>query len=187
MDMKKYSMSGEGKVTTYNWMIKSAKLALESARASSEGQFFNSMSVLIYSAFAMEAFFNHLGSHLSENWESEERRISKWQKFRNFNCQLNLNRDLDSRPYLSVFEAFNFRDSLAHGRTEEIKKEEVVEISDDEVQFCMISSKWMESCTLEKAEEIFADIKIVITEMYKESGLGEYPFLQYHSSAYSHT
>ncbi|HIP01876.1 MAG TPA: hypothetical protein EYN44_20070 [Marinobacter salarius] len=187
MDMKRYSISGKGKVTTYNWMIKSAGFALESARASSEGQFFNSMSVLIYSAFAMEAFFNHLGSHLSENWESEERKISKWQKFRDFNCQLNLSRDLDSRPYLSVFEAFNFRDYLAHGRTEEIKKEEVVEISEDEVQFYMIGSKWMETCTLEKAEEIFADIKSVITEMYKASGLGELPFSQYHSSAYGAT
>lgn len=178
-------MSGSGKITTYNWMMKSARIALDAARATEDGQFFNAMNVLVYSAFAMEAFFNHLGTHLDKNWESKERKISKYQKLRDFNSCLGLNRDLKKEPYSVVFDVFDFRDSLAHGRTEEIEKQETVELTEDERRSYMIGSKWMDSCTLDNAEKAFLSIEAVITEFYKAAGLGDFPFLHYHSSVYS--
>ena len=185
MEKETYSIAGTGRVTTYNWMMKSARISLDAAKATNEGQFYNSMNVLVYSAFAMEAFFNHLGAHLDKNLELKERKISKYQKFRNFNSELRLNRDLSEEPYSAVFCVFDFRDSLAHGRTEEIENHEIVELTEDEIRSYMIGSKWMDSCTLENAEKVFLAIESVITELYKAAGLGEYPFLHYHSSVYS--
>lgn len=184
MEKETYTLSGTGKVTTYNWMMKSARIALDAARATIEGQFFNSMNVLVYSAFTMEAFFNHLGAHLDEGWESKERKISKYKKFRNFNTLLGLNRDLKTEPYCVVFDVFDFRDSLAHGRTEEIEKQETVDLTEDEKRSYMIGSKWMDSCTLDNAEKVFSSIEAVITEFYKAAGLGDHPFLSYQSTVY---
>ena len=184
MDKKTYEISGTGKVTTYNWMLKSARLSLDAARETELGQFFNYMNVLVYSAFAMEAFFNHLGSHLYKDWESKERKMSKFKKFRDFNSDLKLNHDLSKEPYCIIFDVFDFRDSLAHGRTEEINKKEVIELSDDELRSYMIGTKWMDSCNLVNAEKVYSSVESVITEFFKAAGLGEYPFLQFHGSVY---
>jgi len=179
-----YEISGTGKVTTYNWMMKSARLSLHDASATETGRFFNSMNVLVYSAFAMEAFFNHLGSHLYKDWESKERKMSKFKKFRNFNSDLKLNHDLSKEPYSIIFDVFDFRDSLAHGRTEEIERKEVVELTEDELRSYTIGSKWMDSCNLENAEKVFSSVETVITEFFRVAGLGEYPFLHYQGSVY---
>src|SRR5690606_7078049 len=149
MSRKQISVSGTGKIVTYNWMFKSARVALDFARQTEEGRFFQAMNVLVYSAFAMEAYFNHLGEALDSKWLSKERRFSKFKKLRHFNERLNLNRDLSEEPYLSVVDAFSFRDALAHGRTEEVERQETVEVTEEELRSYMIGTEWMDSCTLE--------------------------------------
>lgn len=185
MTTETITISGSGKVTTYNWMVKNARLSLEAAKASEEGQFFNAMNVLVYSAFAMEAFFNHLGSHLVENWESKERNLSKYKKLRKFPKDLGIDADMETDPYRGVRDAFDFRDSLAHGRTETVEKTETIELGPDETRSYMIGSEWMNFCTVENAERIFSSTEQVITELYQAAGLGDYPFLHYHSSVHS--
>ncbi|WP_143164529.1 hypothetical protein [Lampropedia hyalina] len=179
------SISGSGKVTTYNWMLKSARVALEFAREKEEGRFFQAMNVLVYSAFAVEAYFNHLGAHLDSNWESKERKLSKFKKLRQFNERLELNQDLSKEPFRSVMDVFDFRDALAHGKTEEVERQETVELSEDELRSYMIGTKWMDACTLENAARIFSNVEEAIRQLHKAAGLGEYPFIHYHSSAYS--
>ena len=141
MNTKTHTMSGTGKVTTYNWMMKNARVSLEAAKATEAGQFFNSMNVLVYSAFAMEAFFNHLGSHIDKEWGKKERRINKYDKLRKFHKELGLTSKIEDEPYCVVFDAFDFRDSLAHGRTEEIEKTETLELTEDEARTYTIDSE----------------------------------------------
>ena len=147
-------------------MLKNAKHSLEAARLSEEHRFFNSMNVLVYCAFTLEAFFNHLGKHLHKDWEEIERDIPKFKKLKKLSKEVGVTSDFSSTPYTSVKEVFAFRYSLAHGRTEVIEK--------DNPQ--LIGSDWMNMCTLDNAERIFADTKSVISGLYKASGLGEHPF-----------
>ena len=185
MTKETVSVSGSGKVTTYNWMLKSARLALDFAREKEEGRFFQTMNVLVYSAFALEAYFNHLGAHLHSDWQSKERRLSKVKKLRQFNEYLHLNQDLSEEPYRSVLDVFNFRDALAHGRTEEVERQETVELREDELRSYMIGTGWTDACTLANAERVFSNVEAVIRQLHKAAGLGDYPFIHYHSSTYS--
>lgn len=73
-------ISGEGEIFTFTWMWKNAKFSLEAARKTEKGQFFNVMNTLVFSAFAMEAFFNHIGSRVIDNWNKKERNLSKLKK-----------------------------------------------------------------------------------------------------------
>jgi hypothetical protein len=186
MTKETYTLSGFGKVTTYNWMVKNAEISLNSARATEEGRFFHSMNVLVYSAFAMEAFFNHLGIHLHSDWDSKERQMSKFKKLRKFKSELGLKGALEDEPFRSVTDAFNFRDLLAHGRTESIDKTETIELTQKELKQYMVGSAWMDSCNLKTAERIFCNVRTVISSMYKAAGLGDYPFTHFHSSGYGH-
>ena len=80
MEKESYIVDGYGTVVTYNWMLKRARKALDEAKSSDEGRMFNCMDTIVYSAFAMEAFINHIGSHLHDNWFKKERSIPKYIK-----------------------------------------------------------------------------------------------------------
>ncbi len=182
---KSFEISGTGTVTTYNWMFKTAKLALEEGNATEEGQFFNSMHTIVYSAFAMEAFFNHLGEHFYEDWKKRERRLPKKNKFTTFLEKCGIEYDLNQEPFRSVIDAFAFRDQLAHGKTEEIQFSKVVELSEQEEKQFMIGNDWTEFCNIENANRVFSSTESIIQLMFTKAGLGEYPFLKFHGSVYS--
>ncbi len=149
-------------------MLKTAKIALENARATEEGQFFNSMNTLVYSAFALEAFFNHIGQHLFDDWEETERKIPKYKKLKKIRKKLGINSDLKVEPYKSVRDVFNLRDSLAHGRTEIIVKDNMPDL---------VGTEWMKNCTLDNAERVYSSIRKIIDEMFQAAGLGKFAFL----------
>ena len=182
---KSYHIAGTGKVTTYNWMLKAARLALEEGNKNEEGQFFHSMNTIVYSAFALEAFFNHLGEHFYDDWSKRERKLPKKKKFTTFLKKCNIDYSLNKEPFNSAIEAFTFRDQLAHGKTEEINISKTVELSEQEERFFTIENDWTEFCKIENANRIFENTKELISTMFKEAGLGEHPFLQFQSSVYS--
>lgn len=178
-------ISGEGKITTFAWMWKNAKVSLEAARKNEEGQFFNVMNTLVFSAFTMEAFFNHLGSQSVDKWDKKERSLSKLKKLKFFLSELKVKEDFSSRPIISVIDAFKFRDLLAHGRTEIVNQSEEVNLNENEFKRYMIENEWMKLCNLETAERVFDDVESIIYKLFKAAGMGEYPFMHFHSSIYS--
>jgi len=178
-------ISGEGEIITYAWMWKNAKISLEAARKSEESQFFNVMNTLVFSAFSMEAFFNHLGSQLVEEWHKKERKLSKLKKLKFFSSKLKVEADFSSRPFISVIDVFKFRDLLAHGRTEVINQSEEVNLNKDDLNRYMIENEWMKLCNLETAMRVFADVESLIYLLFKAAGMGENPFMHFHSSIYS--
>ncbi|MGI9281650.1 MAG: hypothetical protein ACR2PX_18745 [Endozoicomonas sp.] len=182
---KSYHISGTGKVTTYNWMFKAARLALEEGNRNEEGQFFHSMNTIVYSAFALEAFFNHLGEHFYDDWSKRERKLSKRKKFITFLEKCEIKYDLDKEPFSSAIEAFAFRDQLAHGKTEEVEISKPVELTEQEERFFTIGNDWTEFCKIENANKVFSDTKDLISRMFIAADLGDHPFLQFQSSVYN--
>jgi hypothetical protein len=182
---KKIAISGEGTVTTYSWMYKASRIALQKAEASEEGEFFNAMYSLVFSAFMVEAYFNHLGAERFTDWAKIERRLSKRAKLQKLAVEVQLSRDLSTRPYTSVLEGFDFRDLLAHGRTETVEKSFEAEFDHFTSDQIMIANEWMEFCTVENARRIFDDCTIVIGQLHDAAGLGKYPFESFHISVYS--
>ena len=178
-------ISGEGEIITYAWMWKNAKISLEAAEKSEEGQFFNVMNTVVFSAFAMEAFFNHLGLKRIEDWQKKERKLSKLKKLMFWLSELKIEADISQRPYFSVTEAFRFRDLLAHGKTEVVNQNEKVEFEEDEQNNYMIENEWMKLCNFETAKRIFIDVETLIYKLYKAAGYGDYPFMHFHSSIFN--
>jgi len=181
--MTKYA-SGSGTVVTYAWMWKSAKHALTNAQSSQEGQFFEAMNVLAFSAFAMEAFLNHAGAKVFEDWIKRERRLSKFKKLEKLTKFLHISPNFKTRPYCSVIDAFTFRDTIAHGRTEKNEFATAINPSITDPAY-FAESEWMSMCTLGTAQRIFADIEEVIQKLFASAELGTNAFLHFYSSSYS--
>lgn len=182
---RRVTVSGQGTVTTYGWLYKAAKIALKRAEESEAGQFFNVMEVLVFSAFTVEAYFNHLGAKRFTDWEEIERKHSKRAKLKKLAKEVGISIDYDNRPYTSLLEAFDFRDTLAHGRTETVEKSFEADFEHATSGQIMISNEWMEYCVLSNAIRVFEDITKIIELLHDAAGFGKFPFLHSHSSVYS--
>lgn len=178
-------VSGQGKTFTHSWLYVCAKLHLKNAKENEEGRFHYTMSCIVFSAFAIEAYFNYLGNIHVEDWERQERHWSKWKKLRHFTegCGNALNKS--ERPASSIVEAFEFRDLLAHGRTTTSREPSCVEYSEDGHTHIIFESDWMKFCRLENAERIFEDLVAYASRLHEGYGHGRYPFLSMYSGSYS--
>lgn len=166
-------------------MYKNAKNCLENAQNIKEGEFFNIMTCIVFSAFAVEAYFNHLGSKNYDDWNNRERKLSKKKKLIFFANEFGIIADIDKRPLSSILEAFGYRDALAHGRTENITRSLTIEVTSEDNLAFVIKSGWFEFTELNNAERIFNDTVSFITELHRAANLGTYPFVSFFSESYS--
>jgi len=183
MDKKKYKISGYSTVLMYPWMMKKARATLADAKSTNENGLLYSMDIIVYSAFAIESFLNHIGEDvLNEEWDEKNPTVDKLKKIKS---KLNISANQGEEPYQSVNMAIKFRNTIAHGKTKTISVSKEVWLTEQESKMYTIDSVWMEQSTIKNAEKIFTNIETVITELYQAHGLGKYPFLSLQSS--SHT
>ena len=148
---------------------------LNLAKESQDGQLYTCVSALVFSAFMLEAYLNHLGRLRHANWDDIERRYPKLKKYLMFAKDAKLQVQMEKRPYISLNRLFAFRDSMAHGKT--ISEEIDVEI---EVSQSLASSpprsEWQQFASAETAEELLNDAVALIRELHKASGYRGDPF-----------
>lgn len=89
------------------------------------------MAGLTMLAFAIEAKFNFLGDRLINDWKEREPAIRKVEIV----CgHLGVQPDFTIRPYLSIKELKNFRDTLAHGKPTDLYFDEEVIATHEELE-----------------------------------------------------
>jgi hypothetical protein len=146
------------------------------AERTDEGQLYNLISCIIFCAFTLEAYFNHLGAIKYDDWIKEERSLSKLKKYTKFCKDLNVSYDFNVRPYSTLTEVFRFRDTMAHGKTsvDEIEKEMEIEL--DKVNYFSAGAEWKEYATLANAKKALNDVHELIKELHQSENLGNDPF-----------
>lgn len=78
---------------------------------------------LIFTAFAFEAYLNHIGPSLFTTWSDIERKLTPQGKL-SLLCEcLAITTDWSSRPWQSIKALFRFRNTLAHGRGEQLQED----------------------------------------------------------------
>lgn len=82
------------------------------------------LSSAVLTAFAFEAYLNHIGPQTVDDWDTKER-FPVWSKFKLLWKALGVTfpRGKSVRPLKTVADLFSFRDSLAHGRSHELWSE----------------------------------------------------------------
>ncbi|AOW75609.1 hypothetical protein A3Q34_01150 [Colwellia sp. PAMC 20917] len=172
----KTSVRGGFETITFAYMNIGATHMLELAEYSEEGQLYNVISCIIFSAFTLEAYFNHLGSLRHDDWSKVERKLPKLKKYKKFCDELGITPDFNKRPYKSVVSVFKFRDTMAHGKTstDEIQMEIEVELGN--INHFSVGPTWKDFATLKNAKVALNDIQQVIKELHLAAGLEDNPF-----------
>lgn len=112
----------ERMVHTYSELWHASDCVLEAGIREPRGSTWQFLSSAVLTAFAFEAYLNHVGPTVIACW-SELERLPPWAKFELLSETLNIS-FLDGtgkRPLQTIVKLLEFRNTMAHGRSGELK------------------------------------------------------------------
>jgi len=148
-----------------------AQRAAKRAAESEAGSFYESMNAILYSAFTLEAFINHLGASGISFWRVIERPLRVREKLDVLCSVLKLVPDFGARPFQSLTEAFKFRDLIVHGKTEDLPLSAPHQFGTME-ELRVPLTQWESLCSPERAARVVADTREILDQLHSAAGLG---------------
>ncbi|MBP4001509.1 hypothetical protein [Pseudomonas koreensis] len=164
---------------TFSYLFVGATRALESAENEEEGQFYELMNCLILQAFTVEAYLNHLIDGPDEHemeLSFKKARPSVWEKYEAIATALGMDKPKLVDAYPQVAATLEFRNALAHGRTESISVNEILD--SDEAPHRASNDQlpdWMNFCDVENARNGLAKVRELVETLHDKAGLGKHP------------
>lgn len=119
---KKVLVTKERTVHTYAELWHASRCVLEVGIKQPSGSSWQFLSSAVLAAFAFEAYLNHVGPRTLACWSQLER-LPPWSKFELLceNLDVTFPDGPSKRPLQTVAKLLNFRNTMAHGRSTEIK------------------------------------------------------------------
>jgi hypothetical protein len=103
------------------------------------------LAALVMLCFSIEAFTNHIGEAIVEEWEKKTRGASPLIKLKILQKKLKIPMESDKDPFLGVASIMRWRNSVAHARSKEWYSEfEVDKGKEMEVQWNAENIEWKE-------------------------------------------
>ena len=185
--MSKVRVASQQTTITFVYMHTGAKHMLQLAEADENGQLYTLISSLVFSAFTMEAYLNHLGKLRNKDWDEVERKLPKLEKYKMFCKVAKLEINLNVRPYQTIVQLFRFRDQMAHGKT-----------TDDEIAFELaaeckknphlkVENDWQSFAKIQRASEAIQDVEKMVNELHDALGYRGNPFSRSDGGIYAVT
>lgn len=100
----------------YSELWKASSCVLEVGRKEARGASWQFLSSAVLTAFAFEAYLNHVGDQIVETWADSEH-LPPLEKFDLLCERLNVRFEKGKRPRQTIEELFEFRNTMAHART----------------------------------------------------------------------
>ncbi|QIB67035.1 hypothetical protein [Kineobactrum salinum] len=176
---KNVKVTAERHVRTYTELWHTSFVLLELGKEDERGRHHKLMGSLVFTAFAFEAYLNHLGPSLFETWSHIER-LSPKAKFEVLAERVGLKADFGCRPQQTIIRLFGFRNDIAHGKSITLKdmRIESLEVYQKDPWSFRAQTDWEKYCTIENTERAREDINSVVHTLHKASEIkDEYPFL----------
>jgi hypothetical protein len=161
-------------VRTFAELSHAADILMQTAQEYRRGNLYTAMASLLLRAFTFEAYLNHLGERHLKLWKRRHR-IGWYDKLRKVCARLNFAPDESVRPYSTLRPLYEFRNMMAHGRSETIDEVKEVNSQDADNYFWPLT-EWEKFCTFENVEQAKQDITAIIIELHKQTGLSDNPF-----------
>ena len=112
------TLQGESTFFPFVYLLEAARNARETASERPTGSNYHRVSSVLFCAFAMEAYLNHLGGSAIRYWGIVEPKLGWRQKLDLVAQHFEATIDAGRRPFGTIIQLFKFRDKLVHGKTE---------------------------------------------------------------------
>jgi len=165
------------KIYSYNAHLAAADYFLDAAGGEdNQSEKINSMGTLVFSAFALEAFLNHVGPQLLEVWDNEhlKKHLSPGAKLGVIAKCIGLEIDFESRPFQTFRTLFRFRNVMAHSATEKLSEENAKHFLQIGVGYWP-AAEWEKLCSAEVAKNALKDVERIIDLIEDKSGIEQIP------------
>ena len=162
---------GTRRVYTFKDLLNACFFSLGLAQERKEGSFYNFMFSMLSSAFAVEAYLNHLGQDRfgKKEWGKIERGMSPESKLRVLAKLFNYNLDFGRRPWQTFADMFRYRNAIVHARTETLTfAEQTYDAGEGPAE---PKTKWEQATTTETAERFYKDARELIQQLHAAAGL----------------
>ena len=156
---------GQGETRTFAHLLAATKRMFELAEDEKNAQLrYMTMSSMLYCAFTMEAFLNHVGGLLTKTWFEKEERDPPKQKLKYIEKELETSFDLSKRPFQTFSDLFIYRSWLAHGKTEKVLEPTIIDTSaGPDFEF---ESEWEKWTTYNNAKRFKEDTYIMMNKIF---------------------
>src|SRR6187431_966183 len=129
--MKHIRIEKERKVITYSDLWATSEFLLESGSDNETGSYYMFLSSLMFKAFSLEAFLNHIGEHLFDVWGELEKSLSPNSKLCLICEKLDITVNYGKMPWQIVPEIIGFRNKLAHGKSSLLREQKLVPVTEE--------------------------------------------------------
>jgi hypothetical protein len=149
------------------------------AKTNANGRHHLLMGSLVFTAFSLEAYFNHVGLHLFAAWDDLES-LNPKAKLNVISERLGFQVDYGHKPWQIMHDLFGFRNDIAHGKTKKISitKIEPLEKHNEFDWSFRAETRWEKYCTLGNAERARKHVTSIVQLIHNAVGFpGNYPFM----------
>lgn len=161
------------KVYSYKHTLTIAEEMLRQAKNNENLEWHNSISTIIFCAFSLEGFLNHIGDELVIGWNELGKNLKPKEKLVLLIDKYNIKVDFGRSPFQSFRVIFEIRNQLAHPKTKKhINSKHKLKINDN-VEWN--ADRWEIYANLKDAEKIFNDTKQIIDELSKKFPIEKVP------------
>jgi hypothetical protein len=169
------SVAVEREVITYSHMWYTSECLLKRGQEQEAHSFHQFMASLVFTAFTLEAYLNHVGPRLLQCWEYLERHQNPLDKLKLIGTHLGVTVNYGIRPWKIVRDLFEFRNAIAHGKSITFRPPvEVVSLEEHETDISMARTKWELFCTQNNAESARADVEKMVLILYEAAKAAGY-------------
>lgn len=169
---RKILVNIERTIRPYDEFYNLTYYSLQEAERTEEGRFYNSLITMVFCAFSLEAYLNHLGEQKVSNWYSIERSLNYSQKLKLIADTTKNKIDMREKPYCFMNSIFDYRKLIVHGKTSRLTKKQSIipnTIPDMPLAF------WEKMTTLQKARDFRIHTKDIIESLSKNIEDNEIP------------
>ena len=164
----------ERTIYTYSYLHLAGWSELKEAEQALEGRFFNCLASMLFCAFTLEAYLNHIGPMYVPNWWQKERNLGRRGRLVAVCQKLHFVPNLERRPFRTFSEIFDFRDALVHGRTVHLSTEHESKRMAHIPKYP--KGAWEKQVALKAAGRFHNDTAKMIHRLHKLAGFSEDPF-----------
>lgn len=161
-------------VIMHTYLHSAAHFALKNAEKNGVGQTYDHIHAITSTAFFVEAYLNFLGEQQIPDWSKSEL-LAPMKKYTLICAHLGMDTGKGGKVYHAFKQAIDFRNLMAHGRTETVQGA-WVESADIEGLKRQPEAGWEKLCNIKMARRLFEGSEKLVRSLHQKAGFEDDPF-----------
>ena len=158
-------------IRSYDHFYNLTYYSLQQAEEQEKTRFYYCTITMVFCAFSIEAYVNHLGAQMIQDWDAIERATID-EKLLIIANSKNKTINKNKKPFCYLNMIFDYRDNIAHGRTQTITKNQSINPGGAPN---MPTAKWEKMTTLNNAKAFRKNTKDIITSLSRDFANNDFP------------